>query len=164
MSLSTPPAYSHSLQDIPGVVGANNFLSVFNPANSGKTYMLLRLDVSTYSAGTTASANSMYSKRITAASSGTLVAASTVARFRTDFADPSLEIRIGNPTVTATGLVLNLIPPVISTGSGQFSTSQNPPYNTSFVCAPGEGIVLATAAGDIDQVWNITHIWQEVNR
>jgi hypothetical protein len=163
MSISTPPIYLYTLVDVPGVVAANNFLAVFNPANSGKVHVALQLIVASYSGGVTATANSLISKRITASSGGTLVSASTVARFRTDWDDPASAVRIDNPTVTTSGLGLAVVSPVVSAGVGQSSAQISPPPGASFVMTPGQGLVFYTAGGDVDQVWNITYLWTEAD-
>lgn len=162
MALYAPPTYIYSMVDIAGVVLANNFLSLMNPVGSGKTYLGLQLLVSTYSGSLTGSLNSLTPKRITSASGGTLIAASTIPRFDTAYPNPVTEVRIDNPTVGGSGLALTPVAPVISTGAGQSSMTLSPPTGTVFVIRPGEGAVITTAGGDIDQIWNITAIWQEV--
>lgn len=163
MSIYTPPTYLFVLYDTLGVVLANNFISIFNPVGSGRAFTGLQLIVSSYSPGNTAVAKSLLTKRITAASGGTLVSASTIPRFRTDFPDPVTQIRTGNPTVTTTGLVLSAISPVISLGAGESGNTLAPPPGASFIHKPGEGAVIYTEAGDIDQMWNITIVWTETS-
>ena len=161
-----PPGASFYLYNIPaaaGVVGANNFLSLFNPAASGKTVSFYALTVTAWSSGATTATVPMNIFRITAASAGTLIAASTMPRFATSSANPAIEVRTGNPTVTTTGIASHSIPPAITTaGAGvgastQFSTVSSAPY----ICAPGEGVVLQTTSGDVDQLWTIHVIWSE---
>ena len=161
MSLYVPPTYLYSINDVPGVALANNFLSLFNPSGSGKVLSGLQLIVSTYSGSLTASPNSLLAKRITSATVGTLIAASTIARFRTASPDPVAQVRIANPTVGGVGLAHSASAPVISTGAGQSSSAIQPPPGASFLYAPGEGAVITTASGDLDQVWNISILWSE---
>jgi hypothetical protein len=154
-------AYFHALVDTPGVAAGNNFLSVFNPVGSSKTVIALNLFVSCFATSSATSPNSLNAYRISAASGGTLIAASTVNRFITADSDPVCIVRTGNPTVTTVGLVLIGISPVISVGSGQSSSTASPPPGASFVMIPGEGIAISTPAGDSDQIWNISLVWGE---
>lgn len=165
MTISTPPVYIACIRDVPGVVAANNFLAAFNPVGSGKVHVALRGIVSSYSSGTTTVSQSMLNYRITASSGGTLLAANQIAKFRTDWPDASTEIRTGNPTVSIlTGnAVLFPYPPVISVGAGESATSIDNPPGASFVMFPGQGILFRTEAGDIDQVWNVTYVWTELD-
>lgn len=154
--------YIHTIYDVPGVVAPNNFLSVFNPSGSGKNVIFYQAEIASYSNGATAVGVSMTATRITAASGGTLVAASNVARFATAWANPVAEVRTGNPTVTTSGLTLNAWVPPLSTGVGAGSTAYTtPPPGAGFVCTPGQGIVFNTQSGDTDQAWKINVVWAE---
>lgn len=167
-AVAAPPEgsqfYFYSLADVAGVGAANNFLSVFNPVGSGKTLVFYGSQTAAWSTASTAVAVSMNIHRTTAASAGTLVAASAVPRFATSQADPVAQVRIGNPTVTKTGSTLLGTPPAIS-AAGTGSSSQGagtPPSGASFVCAPGEGIVTSTASGSANQLWNMNFVWAEM--
>lgn len=153
--------YLHCVKDAPGVVGANTFLSVFNPVSSGKIHIALNSIVTTYAAAVTTVTQSMRISRITAASGGTLIAASAVNRFVSAHGNPSCEVRINNPTVTALANPLTVYPPVISTGVGSAGQTVPAPPGASFVIAPGEGVAFSTDAGDVDQIWNVTYAWAE---
>lgn len=83
MTVSASPVYLYTLNEAAGVVAANNFLSVFNPSGSGKSVVALGALYASYTAGSTLATASLLTKRITAASAGTLVSASTIARFAT---------------------------------------------------------------------------------
>lgn len=168
MVLSTLPAttpgfsvYVYTLLDVPGVVAQNNYVSFFNPANSGKVMVALAGIVSTYAVNLAASPNSLATRRITGASGGSLVTASTVPRFQSVNPDPVVQVRTGNPTITGAGLPLSAFPPVISDKTGSPGTQTSPAGAPSFVCLPGEGLVWNTAAGDVNQIWNITFLWGE---
>jgi len=161
VSVSTPPTYLYILSDALGVVAANTFLSLFNPANSGKSITVTQVDVAIYGVGVTIAQNSLLRKRITAASSGTLIAASTVARFRTSHADPVFEVRINNPTVTTSALAHGAHAPVVSTKEGLNAASYSVVPNPLMVYRPGEGVAFSTALGNINQTWTISIVWQE---
>lgn len=164
MTLSTPPVYIACINDVPGVAAANTYLSAFNPPGSGRVHIAIQSFVSTYSAGNTAVASSLLNFRTTSATGGTLLPANRIGKFRTDWPDPVSQIRVNNPTVTIlTGdAVLFPFPPVISVGTGENSASVGNPPGASFVMAPGEGLIYRSLAGDVDQVWNITYVWTEV--
>lgn len=155
--------YFHTIYDVPGVVAANNFMTVFNPSGSGKNIVVFSADVASYSTGGASSPNSLTVTRTTASSGGTQISAANVGRFVTTQANPVAEVRVGNPAATTTGLVLFSWPPPISTGAGEGASAYTSvPPGAGFVCAPGQGLVYSTAAGDVDQVWRLNVLWAEV--
>lgn len=154
--------YFHTVLDAPGVVAANNFLSVFNPAGSGKAITFFASEVRAYSVGAVSVGTSMTAFRTTAASGGTLIAAASVSRFVTSDPNPVAVVRVDNPTTTNVGLALNGFPPPISSGVGVSSAgSSAAPSGGGFTILPGEGLVATTSSGDIDQRWDITLTWAE---
>ena len=70
----------------------------------------------------------------------------------------------GPVPVTTAGTTLLGLPPIVSTtGAGVGATgSVSVPSGAGFVCQPGEGVVYTTAAGDVDQLWNINVTWAEL--
>lgn len=154
--------YFHTIIDVPGVVAANNFMSVFNPLGSGKTVAFFSILVNSYTTGASATATSLVVDRTTAASGGTLVTAANTNRLLTSWSNPVAEVRTGNPAATKTGLTLFSWAPPLSTGIGAGATAYSaPPAGQSFVCSPGQGVVLSTAAGNTNQVWGINVNWAE---
>lgn len=154
--------YAFSVVDAPGVVAANNYMSIFNPLLSGKNIYLLGGSISSYVVGgSSATKNSMQIQRITTATAGTLQAASAVCKFNSLSIDPGAEIRTANPTVTlGANFAVAPAPAQPSTGTPVYVIE--PPAGTgSFILAPGEGIVVRTAAGDTDENWNINVVWGE---
>lgn len=168
-NLATVPAgpagakfYTHALADVAGVVAANNYLSLFNPSGSGKTMVLYQLIVAPYATGATTATASLNAFRTTAASGGTLVAASTVNRFVTADPDPVVEVRTGNPAATTVGATLIGTPPAVTAAAGGASaTVAATPSGASFVIVPGQGVVFRTALGNVNQLWNINITWAE---
>lgn len=155
--------YFHALVDLPGVVAATNHLSFFNPVGSGKISIAYQATILPWATGATSADASMTVTRTTAASAGTLVAASAVNRLVTTTPNPVTEVRTGNPTVTTSGTALIGFPPALTTAasgvsSGDFTAS---PPGAGFVMLPGQGIVFSTALGDVDQRWDIQFIWAE---
>lgn len=156
--------YIVSITDVPGVAAANNYLSLFNPVGSGRKMYFLGGFVSTYVAsGGSTTRNSLQGKQITAASAGTLVGAAGIFRGDSTYANSTMEVRTGNPTVTANANFLNS-PPPIGTTVGQYVHSIGlgaSPNGGGLTFRPGEGFVLTTTAGNVNQTWNISVVWGE---
>jgi len=154
-------SYHFAIIDAPDVVAANNFISLFNPAASGKNYVFLEAHIGTYAVSNTTNASSMAMYRVSAASGGTL--ATAIARYDTSKIVSTAEIRTGNPTVTrTTGVPAMPITPAVATGAGgNASTTLQVTPGTNYLLRPGEGRVFGTASGDTNQRWNIDLIWAE---
>lgn len=155
--------YTTNISDVPGVVAANNFLSILNPVGSGKTMIFYAFIIVPWATGATTATVSMNVFRSTAASAGTVVTAANIGKFLTTQPNSIADVRTGNPTVTTTGLSIGAFPPAVtaaSSGSGP-STTINSPTGSSFTCMPGEGVVARTASGNVNQLWNIGFIWAE---
>ncbi|SRR6266705_6876549 len=155
--------YITALADIPGVVAANNFLSIFNPLGSGKTITMYALSIVPWATAATSITVSMNIFRISAASAGSLVAAANIGKFTSSSPNAIAEVRSTNPTVTTTGLTLGGVPPAdTSSGSGASPTGSGAaPSAASFMLLPGEGLVMKTASGSVAQLWNFDMIWAE---
>lgn len=158
-------AYVYSLLDAPGSTNTpNNFISLYNPVASGKTLVLLGTFISCYVAsGGSTTRNSMHGHLASAISGGTLVTASSIAKFQSSFANPTAEVRTGNPTAT-TAAEFFQSPPPIGTTASQYVHSVGYGASTNgggFVFAPGEGMVIQTNNGNINQTWNISLVWGE---
>lgn len=154
--------YSYLLNDATGVVAANNYVSLFNPVGSGKNLITFSTTVAAYiTGGGSTSKNSMIVSRITAASGGSLVAASAVNKFFSSYANPIAEIRTGNPTVTLAAQVIAFPPPVGTDTAILAERVAGSGTTGPILLAPGEGVVYRTAAGDTDQNWNISFAWGE---
>jgi len=162
-SASIKGVYVFSISNIPGVVAANNFISLFNPVGSGKTVSFGSAFISSTAAGSSSETEPLRGFRVTTATAGTLQATSATAKFITSDIDPIAEVRTGNPTVTLGAAVFNS-PPVISAtvGSTNVHVIPVPGGLAPFTMAPGEGIVLRTSAGDVDQRWNLSIVWAEI--
>ena len=156
--------YVFSIGDVPGVVAAQNHLSLFNPSGNTKTFIFGGVFISSFSvAAITLTANSMRGFRITTASAGTLQTNSTaVTEFQSTMPTSSAEVQTGNPTVTLGPAVFSS---PLQVGNGVSSAVHSilaPPGSGAFTFAPGEGLVLQTATGDVDSRWNISFVWAEV--
>lgn len=157
-------AYLYSINDLPGVVAANNFVSLFNPVGSGKKLYYLGAFVSTYvTSGASTTRQSMQGHAISAASAGTLQASSAIFKFDSTYPNATAEVRTGNPTVTQVQNVFNS-PPPINTTTTQYVHSVGiglQEFGGPVVLRPGEGIVFTTDAGNTSQTWNVSIAWAE---
>lgn len=158
--------YSYSLALQPGVVAANNFLTLMNPASSGLALVLGGAFFSSYGIGTTTATDPMRGFRITGHSGGTLVDPADVVKYDTRYSASAAELRFGT-AVAVSGMANTAIfnsPPPLGTGGTipQFVHSVEPPPGSGgFLMLPGQGVTIRTAAGDVDQLWNITIVWGE---
>lgn len=160
-------SYVYSIGAVPGVVAANNFISLFNPIGSGVTMSLGAAYVSSLAVVAALSPAPMNGFRITAASAGTLQTNSTaVSKFQSSMPTSLAEIRTGNPTCTIGAQIFNASPVVTTGGSAGASTVQNiaaaPAVYPPFTLAPGEGIVLRTLSGLVATLWNMSIVWSEI--
>lgn len=167
VSIDTLPpgarVYQFSLVDTPGVVAANNYFSWFNPVASGKLLFPLGLVAQSYASGPASSVNSMQLFRISAASAGSLVTASSITRWQPGIdPDPVGQIRTTNPTVTTTGLPLLGIAPYNGSGGGGTVSSLVAPFDLPPLIPQGTGVVFGTAGGSAALLWNVQFTWMEL--
>lgn len=161
----TGQIYTTLIRNTPGVVAANNFLSVFNPVGSGKNLIFAQFVCFPYSTGATAPTDNMEVWRTTTATVGTLLAAANVGKFDTTQSNSIAEVRTGNPTTTLSGTVPVLaVPPAVTSAAGGVSSTINiiPPSGSLFICRPGEGVVARTPAGNVNQIWSLGFSWAEL--
>ena len=156
--------YVYGMIDVPGVVASNNFLAIFNPLTSTVVHAAVEIGLTCYSLAQVQTGASLAAYRITAASAGTLVSASSVNKFHSVSPAPQTQVRIANPTVTRlnnTPLAFKA-PVVAGTGGGNSGTVEvTAPASNTFILVPGEGLVFNTASGDTDELWNIVYSWVE---
>ena len=155
--------YTTLVTEVVGTVAAQNLLSVFNPAASGKTFTFFQFVALPYAGGAATATASVNVFRTTAASAGTLRAAADINKFTTTEPNSVAEVRTGNPTTTNGAVPIISIPPAItSAGAGTGSTATIvPPTGAAFICLPGEGVVVRVAAGDVDQLFDLGFTWSE---
>ncbi|HEY6021929.1 MAG TPA: hypothetical protein VIY48_19295 [Candidatus Paceibacterota bacterium] len=162
-STSIKGVYDFSLPQAVGVVAANNFISLFNPVGSGRVLSLGSVFISSSTTAASTITEPLRGFRITSATGGTLQTTSAIAHFITSDPDTLAEVRTGNPTVTLGAPFLNS-PPFSggAAGSGTVHVIPVPGGLAPFTMVEGEGMVLRTNSGDIDQRWNISIVWSEV--
>lgn len=155
--------YSSNLSDLQGVAATNNFVTLMNPSDSLRTVVGVDVWLQTYTTGVTSVAASMRMHRITDATAGTLVPNAAIFKFDPAQPDSVTVARTDNPSVTGLGAEVVSAPPPIAlgganTGVASFDYTAGP---GRFMIPPGNGIVLQTSAGDVDQRWNIHVTWIE---
>lgn len=159
MTLQRYPTYDASFAAIPGVAAANNYVSLFNPVGSGKIMLPTGFFISSTCVTPLDLTDPMRVLRITASSGGNLVATADVAKFSTAHPNHTAELRTGNPTVTLGAAIINSPQPIDKRSSNVHQIDLPP--GASFVCRPGEGLVLRTEAGNTGVFWNVSLVWVE---
>lgn len=164
--------YSYNLATINGQSTAYVFCSLFNPSGSGKTVFLQQVQVTPYCASTSTSLVSPQLVRITAASSGTLTydpssPTDDVVKLRTEHPDSVIEIRTGDPTITANGVIGRFAPPIQALTAVAYAPVQQEMSFMAdqwglFSLEEGEGVAFRqTAGGTTNQRWPFTIAWTE---
>ena len=170
----TPSSQGEYLINIGPISGSTTsgykYFSFFNPAASGKTAIVKRLNllINTIS---TAVYIPMSVVRITAASGGTQITAANIPKKHTGSANSSMEIRRTGVTVTLAGGVDARLVSVLTPGAAGSATAPaitgHQEYifkdDEQLILQPGEGIALyQEAAGDADFRPKLLIEWQEV--
>jgi hypothetical protein len=156
--------YVYSNAQVPGVATANNFLSLANPVGSGRTITVAGVFLSSVIvADITATADPMRGWLATAISGGTLQATSAIGKVRSTMPTPVGEIRTGNPAATLGASWFNSPPLLGASKTSSPFVHQVPATIASgtITLLPGEGTVLRTESGDVDQRWNLSIAWNE---
>lgn len=156
--------YVYSRAMTPGVAAANNYLSLANPAGSGRTLVVAGVFISSVIVGDiTATVDPMRGWLASAISGGSLEAASTIGKIRSTMPTPVGEIRINNPAATLGASWFNS-PPVLGVAKQASPFVHQVPATIaagSITLLPGEGTVIRTESGDVDQRWNVSIAWNE---
>lgn len=142
--------------------------SFFNPGSSGKTAVVRRIWFGTETCDAAAVyTNNIVIKRISAASAGTAITASTVPKKHTGSADSVMDFRRTGVTVTQVGGTEARIGHVTPCGTTaqahgwkQLNFDEN---DEELILQQGEGIALISeTAGDADQIVRMIIEWEEV--
>lgn len=156
--------YIFSLDQIPGVVAANNYLSLENPTGSGRAILLAGVFVSTFNIAAVTAPAPLRGYLSTGISGGTAADAASIGKMRSSMPPSVGVIRTDNPTATLGAAIFNS-PAQDSTGAGSASFVHQIPAAIPagpLTLLPGEGVVLRTASGDTDQRWNLSIAWSEI--
>lgn len=152
--------YVTAVVDAPGVVAANTFIALYNPPASGLNLYMTAFAVSAYVATDAAVVGSVELRRFSGPSGG-VDSTAGIVKVNSASPTPSAQVFTSNPTVTL-GNSFGAVPPPLSAGSfnGVAQVLINAPVPV--VLAEGEGILWRTAAGDVDQRWNLGFTWVEI--
>lgn len=151
--------YLHSIAEIQGTVADQVFMTVMNPASSGRTMTLGTVAVSYSNTNPSTEPAPLRGWRISASTGGSLVAPANIAKFITSTPDATAEVRVTNPTPTYVVPLFNS-PSPIDNRSSNVHTVEIPPGAT-FLMRPGEGIAIRKEADVTSVFWNITVVWVE---
>ncbi len=163
----TTALFDFSLQRQDSTVAARNFLTLFNPATSGRVMSLGGIFIS-YMATNPSPAYPIRGYRISAApTAGTLHAESEICRFDTQRFAPAMVVRSGNPTIGTLEASFFNAAPGITNGLAQSSDIQDvdtPAGFNPFLLYPGEGVVIRQDVGAVGHYWNLSVVWRELVR
>lgn len=156
--------YVFSLQRQDSLVAGKNFLTLYNPAASGKIVTVGAFFVS-YMTSVASPLYPMRGYRVSAEpTGGTLHAESAICRFDTQRFAPSTVVRSNDPTVALGAALFNVSPGLIQ-GQNQSSMVEQvdaPSSFNPFVLYPGEGVVVRQDAGSVGHLWNVSILWREL--
>lgn len=155
--------YVFSLQRQDSLVAGKNFITILNPAGSGKILTLGGFFVS-YMATVASPAYPMRGYRTTdQPSGGTLHVASEICKLDTQLPDSVAVIRSGNPSAALGPAFFNSpVGTVKDTVSGVHDVDAPTGFNP-FVIRPGEAVVLREDVGAVGHLWNVSILWREVS-
>lgn len=163
--------YLSSVGPITGTLNANDtYASFFNPAASGKNYIVKRIEIRVNRVGAITAPGYIPAtvRRTTAASGGTQISASNIPKKHTGTADTTAEVRHSNPSITLAGVsdsrVLGVTAPGLvgeACGLKEFAVT----YEDELILKPGEGLALfqEAAAGDANIRYHMALEWSEVS-
>lgn len=155
--------YSFSISNMPGVVAANNFVTLMNETGSGKTLQVFSATVGSWISGgaTSATSTSMICQQIISSSGGTLQNQAAIARLDRTMPAPTGAVRTANPSVLFAAEIISFPPPIgVDTGNSlnRIVSTQD----SGVVLHPGEGIRFFTTVGSVNQFWNVAFSWGEI--
>lgn len=166
--LETPAytgGYVFSQDQHPGTIAAHNHVALINPTGSNKLIVIAGVFISSVIvADVDVTVSPMRGWFATGISGGTLQPASAIGKIRSSLPDPVGQIRVEGVTATLGAPWFNS-PPLLG------AAKQSAPFVHQIPAAvaagpitlqPGEGTVLRTEAGDVDQRWNLSIAWSEI--
>ncbi|MES2470864.1 MAG: LamG-like jellyroll fold domain-containing protein [Patescibacteria group bacterium] len=168
---STPTALNEYILSFPRVevaaVTDYKYATFFNPASSGKSVLVKRLSIDVDADTAAIYTNSIYIRRITAASAGTQILAANIPEKHNDSATSIMDIRHTGVTATLAGTVteskiMEVTPPAAASEPVSHFELLFATTSEYIVLSPGEGLALVSSAtGDIDQVVRLSVEWAE---
>lgn len=144
------------------------YTTFFNPSGTSKNYLLKRIGVQVNRSGTavTPAYTPISVRRLSAASAGTLVASTSIARKHSGTATSSSEIRTTGVTATFSGVTDSRLlgvttPGVVNQPFGDYESAIT--LGDEFILQPGEGVALyqEQATGDTLVRYRFLLEWEE---
>lgn len=155
--------YIFSVQREDSIAVGKNFVTIENPAGSGKILSLGGLFVSFF-ATVAGPSYPLRGLRCAGPSGGTLRAASAVCKFDTALPDSVALIRTDNPSVASTdGAFFNSPAPTVKDTIGGVHEIDAPSGFNPFLIRPGEAVLVRQDIGAVGVLWNISILWKEVS-
>lgn len=156
--------YVFSLQRQDSLVAGKNFITMLNPAGSGKILTLGGFFVS-YMATVASPAYPMRGYRTTTEpSGGTLHTVGQICKLDTQLPDSVAVIRSGNPTTTLGPAFFNSPVGTVKDTVSVVHDVDAPVGFNPFVIRPGEAVVLREDVGAVGHLWNVSILWRELSR
>lgn len=159
--------YSAAQVDLAGQTGATyNFMCLFNPVGSGRTFAVRKADYNAYAVAITITKNSIRLTNVTGYTSGGADVSNTIQKHDPSYGASVAKIYITNPTLSL-GQVFKAFPPPVTITAAGGVTSPEIDYNPAkefveIVLPPGTGLVLNQAvAGTVNQNFNLRFVWYE---
>lgn len=159
--------YSYCITDTAcNAAGAYVYLTLFNPAASGRLIAVRRADYNSYAVAAALTKISIRISRISAHSLGSLAAANTYGAHDTNDGAASAVIRYGGVTVTQVADIKSISPPICITAAGTYPATEvdfNPRDDEEdIILREGEGVCFYQAAAqDADGTLNLRWMWEE---
>lgn len=151
-----------SLQRQDSLAAGKNFMSLFNPATSGKVVTVGAFFVS-YMATTASPAYPLRGYRTASEpTGGTLHTTDQICYFDSRRYDPAVVIRSGNPTVTLGAPLFSSPPGIVKDTVSDVHQVDAPFGFNPFLLYPGEGVVLRQDVGAAGHLWNLSVTWREL--
>lgn len=156
--------YVYSSAQLAGVAAANNYLALYNPPGNTRVLVVAGVFISSVIIGDiTATVDPMRGWFATAISGGTQELVSTIGKVRSTMPTPTGQIFINNPNATRSASWFNS-PPVLGVAKQASPFVHQIPAAVAggpITLLPGEGTVIRTESGDVDQRWNVSIAWSE---
>ena len=154
--------YVYSRAQAAGVAAANNFLSLTNPAASGRTVVVSGVFISSVIVGDIAATVDPMRGYLATAVTGTTEAVATIGKIRSTMPNPVGEIRLA-PAGTLGAAWFNS-PPVLGVAKQASPFVHSIPSVIpagALTLLPGESTIIRAESGDTDQRWNVSIAWGE---
>ena len=161
MSTKRLPAYVYSVDKVTNQAGTYTYLSIFNPAASGKLLIVSGIFISSTLLTSSSITDSLRGFRITTCTGGTLVGASSIGKGQSHFPNPTAQIRTGNPTCTFGAALFNSPSPIQDKAAPVHDVGVGS-LVSPFTLTPSEGIAIHSDAGiGTGATWNLSIVWAE---